>query len=145
MTTPAPTPEAIAEDIVKRVANIEVRSVLWGGVHDQLVREIAAALTSAANVPEGHVMLPGGRVVKVLGTLPMTADGCVATESQDVFVPENGWPARVRWSDEEGWLAECDASGAGDWRCYSVALCYSTREDALAARTTGDGGKGEGR
>ena len=47
------------------------------GAHSRLYNRIASALTAARKAPEGCVIDDKGTVRKVLGTLPITADGCV--------------------------------------------------------------------
>jgi hypothetical protein len=86
--------------------------------------------------PKGHVLTDDGTVRRVLGTLPVTGDGCVATESENVFCADRPHGGRVRWSDEEGWIVEFDDTGAGEWKYSTVALCYSTLSAAEAARPT---------
>lgn len=77
---------------------------------------------------EGCVRLPDGRDVKVLGELPMTADGCVVGNHATLWAadPAETFCMRV---DNIGCtdVAESDSF-------WEVGQLYSTREAAEAAR-----------
>lgn len=66
MSSEPATPRERAKEIVNKWLEEDWKYSL-------LINAIAAALT----VPEGHVRLPSGEDVKVLGELVMTIDGCV--------------------------------------------------------------------
>lgn len=169
-----PTPEEIGE----RIASIAggCTSTHYGHTpKDQCycpscrqVREIAAAVRNAEErgkviaLPEGHVAVrEGGKVVvrKVLGTLPVTADGVVVEKGADVFHPgEPGvlevmrglhdWRDTVKALNESGHATKDDSdlpewigyrsyyehdTGYSEEAAYPLSLCYSTREAAEAA------------
>lgn len=86
---------------------------------DCLIEELASALT----VPANHVRDEHGNDLRVLGTLPKTADGCV--------VAHNNVP-----------VYHCDDTG--QVHCFSYRhvnanrhVWYSSREAALAAKNGG--------
>jgi hypothetical protein len=96
-------------------------------VVEALERRYAAALRAAARVPEGYVR-QGTRDMPLLGTLPVTADGCVAGDCAEVFVTEGeDEPVAEVRLDKSGYTCEVE----GFW---PVEECYSTREAAEAAR-----------
>lgn len=86
----------------------------------------------------------GGKVRRVLGTLPAFADGTLFGGLSDddydtvrVYAvhPANGdvfecYPTPY-WSSLDDWRVDC----AGEDRCVPLSWCYSTRESAEAART----------
>ena len=84
-----------------------------------------------------------GEVRKVLGTLPLTADGCVAEYGRTywcwchvpVFDGTSVGPSSWRIDVVEKTLESCDPCEEyiGDYTKYPPA-CYSTREAAEAAR-----------
>lgn len=88
--------------------------------------------------PKGHVLTDDGKVRKVLGTLPMTAEGWVVGmnaavwskngEKCELFVREHAW-GQVKLIVDTGERVRDE---------YPIAECYSTREAAEAA------GRGEG-
>lgn len=67
------TPERLAE--IKKICACV--PFIDNGVGVQETQQAFHDLINALTVPDGHVRLPSGEDVKVLGTLPMTADGCV--------------------------------------------------------------------
>lgn len=83
---------------------------------------------SEVKVKEGHVRLPDGREPMVLGTLPMTADGCVAGSGARVWGGREDLPPIAR---EVAVVTDCER---GRW---PVEWCYSTREAALNPPTGG--------
>lgn len=90
-------------------------------------------LTSNAEVrpPPGHVLLPDGRCVRVLGELPMTADGCVIGRNARLWLdlPDVTAYCGEVFCDPIVWQAD------GPSACVEPNQCYSTREAALAARS----------
>lgn len=110
-------------DYAMRNPNTEV----FYAVVEALERRCAAALRAAARVPEGYVR-QGTRGMPLLGTLPVTADGCVAGDCAEVFVTEGeDEPVAEVRLDKSGYTCEVE----GFW---PVEECYSTREAAEAAR-----------
>ena len=95
-----------------------------------LARDIATALRDAARVPEGCVRTADGVDRKVLGTLPITADGCVPGLGASVSWPGYGeeyvYDGHVRYSLV--WAASIPVESS-----TPVRDCYSTREAAEAA------------
>lgn len=93
-------------------------------MHAAIVRALQAARTP----PPGHIIDDAGVVRKVMGTLPMTADGCVVGDAAHLWTNNAGEVNALR----------ADAIGAtefgedGDF--YEAAECYSTREAAEAAK-----------
>lgn len=121
--TPEQIAEKISDDLVER----------YGMDLGRLTRAIAAALTAErerARPPQGCVRLPDGRDVKVLGTLPLTKDGCVVGNHAELWI----------W-DCEPIKLRADNIGAtdvhGDDAFYEAGECYSTRAAAEAARGGG--------
>jgi len=100
-----------------------------------LYDEIAKVIRNEATPPPGCVRLPDGRDVKVLGELPMTADGCVfginATAVYSFFPPQSGQVVRVAAQSDPEPCSEC---GADDF--YAARECYSSKEAAEAARSS---------
>ena len=92
-------------------------------------RAIAAAIQAERdrlNPPADHVRLPDGRDVKVLGTLPMTADGYVV-----------GADATIYWSNGAGFIHEMcvdDRLNVTNGMLAIAGDCYSTRAAAESAR-----------
>ena len=86
---------------------------------------------------------PDGKVRKVLGTLPITADGCIAEYGRTywcwcrvpVFDGSSPFPSSWRIDVVEKCLESCDPCEEyiGDYTKYPPA-CFSTREAAEAAR-----------
>jgi hypothetical protein len=112
----------------------EVAFLYSGETYNNALHAFTATLHAAHEkaivIPEGHIMLPGRRVVKVLGTLPMTADGCVVgfLENTCLYEPDDDHPNDPTEVDS--------LNDAADAR-----TCYSTRQAARAAKsptTTGD-------
>jgi hypothetical protein len=92
-------------------------------------RAVLPLLRSALNPPDGCVRLPDGSEPKVLGTLPMTADGCVVGNHANLWANDGEVnPMRLR----------VDNIGCSDWGdgedFWEAGECYSTREAAEAAR-----------
>ena len=85
-------------------------------------RHIAAALT----IPHGHVRDEHGVDRKVLGTLPLTEDGCVCGIGGTIYINSIVQKQVVACEVRDvrfGWLTS--------------PVCYSTREAALAAKVGG--------
>jgi len=86
-----------------------------------LNEESLAALIRAAvaevTPPKGHVLTDDGKVRKVLGTLPLTADGCVVGEDA------------VCWRDKSRSLT-------GEVRQDSLVLCWGVYEMGNGIRTS---------
>lgn len=78
-----------------------------------------------AKVPEGHVRTPDGVDRKVLGTLQITADGCVIGEGADLFC---WWQPQYT---DDGPILEHRHGPSG---VIDPKGCYSTREAAQSAR-----------
>ncbi len=91
-----------------------------------------AELTRRTEVPKGHVKLDDQRVVKVLGTLPMTADGCVLGGSVTVYAHYCG-DILDGYSPKQ----TCRFYDDGSVSWVESSVCYSTRESALAAQAKG--------
>lgn len=90
--------------------------------------EILAIANKPLNPPDGCVRLPDGRDAKVLGTLPITADGCVIGDDCKVFYDGGTVCAELFRSANPG---------ESDWRPFHPHKAYSTREAAEAARKDG--------
>lgn len=132
------TPTERAREIVSNYLKV----MGWAGMEDdhQLVEAIAAALTP----PAGHVVTDDGVTRRYLGTLPLTADGCVMgmgalpwsppelddepQQADDIQITscQNG-------RGELGVATVFFSIGDGIW--YPADKCYSTREAAEAARS----------
>ena len=83
--------------------------------------EVVATLRAKA--PPGHIIDDAGEVRRVLGTLPLTKDGCVVgVESQVWFSAYGGTEilSSIIHDSRKGWLQS--------------PVCYSTREAAEAAK-----------
>jgi len=97
--------------------------------------EVIAELERRMTPPPGCVRLPDGRDVKVLGELPMTADGCVfginAPAVYSFCPPKTGSVVRVAVQADPEPCSEC---GASDF--YAARECYSSIEAAEAARSS---------
>lgn len=110
-----------------------------GATDTKLIRSIARALAAARAVPDGHVRLSDGREPKVLGALPMTADGCVFTEWSEVWHPEYPLPSpvKVHWGmaklGARFYFKSNKNPMVNEWKDVDPSLCYSTREAAEAA------------
>lgn len=78
--------------------------------------------------PPGHILDDKGVVRRVLGTLPVTADGVVVGDCAEVWITEGpDEPIACVHLDKCGY--SCEAEGF-----WPVDECYSTREAAIAAR-----------
>ena len=137
------TPQEIADGIVGmiRVAFLELNenmTVEGLAKHNENMNEavesIAAAIQAERDVrpPKGHVVTDDGVVRKVLGTLPITADGCVIGRRVSVFSVYWSYPgsdvAEVCY-DSELWRVHGPRT-----QSFDASTCYSTREAAEAAK-----------
>lgn len=87
-------------------------------------------------MPTGHVLTHDGVVRKVLGTLPVTADGCVMGEGARMFL-ESG-------AEVEPHIFICHIPADHDYDpSFHIRDCYSTREAASSAQAA-QRGKEEG-
>lgn len=94
---------------------------------DRLVDAIAAALT----VPANHVRDEHGNDMRVLGTLPKTADGVIVGDCATVWITEGpDEPIASVSLDKCGY--SCSIEGF-----WPIEECYSTRAAALAAKNGG--------
>lgn len=98
----------------------------------------AAALKLRGEAAGGIIDCTGPVPVvrKVLGTLPVTADGCVALMPSSVTHPRSKVLGIPVFSDDANkWLGEFDHTGAGEWFYAPLSEClpYSAAE---AARPT---------
>ena len=91
--------------------------------------------------PSGHILTPDGVVRKVLGELPLTADGCVATINGTFYTPPDGDPDGIcgmaAWADGHAPIGKrvgFPVSYIGADRFWNSNDCYSTREAAEAAK-----------
>ena len=92
---------------------------------DRAGREAMAIALRSMLPPPGHIMDETGAVRKVLGTLPMTADGCVVGDGAIVHYPK-GPPNAIRLHPVRPELAASSE--------FLAAIGYSTPEAAEAAR-----------
>lgn len=84
----------------------------------------------AIKAPPGHIIDDQGIVRKVLGTLPLTADGCLfGNDAPTVYAIYNGNVVGAACAAES---YPCDECGNDD--LFIASECYSTPEAALAAR-----------
>lgn len=147
----------------------------FGDKHERIstfvrkVREaISAALLAASRPGEGMIRTHEGKDLRLLGTLPVTADGCVAMPDEcNVYAPgcdEALQPVRsIRFDEDPNTMAErlreCGFQFPGEslpefvavWTDYDrdtgaydefvapLSACYSTPEAASAAKGVGDG------
>lgn len=92
------------------------------------VDAITAALRAAAKVGEGYVRDDKGVERKVLGTLPLTADGCVVGNHTRLWVNDVGCVTSLP-VDNIG----CSERDGADEAFWEAGECYSTPEAAQAA------------
>lgn len=125
------------EEARKVFYSVNLSGLKYQSAATDLVRNIALALDAARKVPEGCVRLPDGRDVKVLGTLPMTADGCVVAPGARVhynFI--EGTETLVVFGTFAGQF-DCGMESNSEWTDVRDSdKCYSTREAAEAERKT---------
>jgi len=100
--------------------------------------EIAAALDAAYRVPEGHVR-EGVTDRKVLGVLPITADGVIVGLGCEVWVrPGEVTSGAWHFNDASFYFLENQVCVRNAWSeegmSATVSSCYSTRAAAEEAR-----------
>lgn len=91
-------------------------------LHDQKLRLVGTGREAKISAPEGHVLTDDGVVRKVLGSLPVTADGCVVGVENDHHCADlwhlDDMPVFVR----------------PEWKSFpGFSKCYSTRTAAESA------------
>jgi hypothetical protein len=101
------------------------------GPHET-TRAITEMVRKHATPPPGCVRTHEGRDVRVLGELPMTADGCVATHSKFLYHPDSGPCYMV----PDGHDRPSAAKVFGGAILVSVSECYSSEQAAEAARSS---------
>jgi hypothetical protein len=133
------------------------REIAWGIVglttaHDdakweRLQDAITTALDAkdaAARPPAGHIMESDGTVRKVLGTLPVTADGAVAAAPARVYEPYTCAELIInKHITTPGFPVIVVMDGVHRVQRYDpipIGCCYSTREAAEAAQRAAGGG-----
>lgn len=148
------TPEEIAESIV--AGGYDCPTPLdWQHQCRWMQDRIAAVIQAERDVrpPNGHVVTDDGVVRKVLGTLPITADGCVVMPGIEVFHPQQDFSFHLevmalhgdeRQDDDYPLPEDCEYmghysyyerdTGYSTYESYDVRACYSTREAAEAAK-----------
>jgi len=106
----------------------------WG--EEMLADLICAKLASALTVPDGHVRLPSGEVVKTIGTPLFTADRCIAFPGAVVWTPDGSDynVAKYRTQPRRRVIIFKD----GSWQVTSympvaVEMCFSSKETAVAS------------
>ena len=123
----------LAADIVYRLhkaaqnENIKIPLVLSDGLY----LDVKAALLAASRPREGFIRTHEGEDLRVLGTLPVTADGCVAGDGAKLWTTEGAEWKVYTFASEDPAPIEFDPS------CGTDEL-YSTREAASAAKGVGD-------
>jgi hypothetical protein len=134
MTTPQPSTRDI--DSAQRAVNAWVSEDELGACRPHLVNEIAQALAQReAEVRAEYAAFADehGKPRKVLGTLPVTADGYVMGFTARIWVNDVG-EVKAGLADMPGWT-ETEESDEAFWPFHE---CYSTRDAALAARKEGE-------
>lgn len=127
------TPKEIAEGIVPMDSDCPT-PLDWARMRNWLVVKIESAIQAErdARPPKGHVLTDDKVVRKVLGTLPITADGCVIGRRVSVFSVYWSYPgsdvAEVCY-DSELWRVHGPRT-----QSFDASTCYSTREAAEAAK-----------
>ncbi len=142
------------EKVAREITNAQSRGMLEShgpGIcsvmnHDAMTTAIASAIRSVATPPEGCVRDDKGVDRKVLGTLPLTADGCVVANGAQVFAigedhGDCGLGGPIRIAHVGNIFAHNDEIMAVDrWpREWPIENVYSTREAALAAHRAASG------
>ena len=94
-------------------------------------RGLADGRKEAANIPTGSIMLPGGRVVKVLGDLPMTVDECVIGRGADLYRNEGGGGGPEPDGTSKVYVQDNTSYPSAHWY---LGAWFSTREAAAAAK-----------
>lgn len=134
MTTPTDADRQAAEKLLVQLRRTTSHSEGAGSINlpiSALLHAIAQAIADARAVRPGHVRLDTGDVVRVLGTLPMTKDGCLLGEGAIVWREATASMTGTVKSErlELAWglygLCGANRTKAGGW--------YSTKEAAEAA------------
>lgn len=95
-------------------------------------RHIAAALT----IPDGHVRLPSGEVVKTIGTPLFTADRCIAFPGAVVWTPDGSDYNVAKYPTQPGRPVIIFKDGSWQVTSYmpvAVEMCFSSKETAVAS------------
>ena len=114
--------------------NYERSAHLWGGTKadafDAGWRAACEAMhkKAQAKAPPGHIIDDQGNVRKVLGTLPVTRDGCVIGDDCKIFIHDEYVNSEV-FRSPRGKVER-------DWMPYMPHKAFSTRAAAEAARGT---------
>jgi len=97
---------------------------------------ITAALVEARKAPEGHVIDDRGVVRNVLGTLPITADGCVVGEgaSPAFWIDGNIIIEGRMGCEPQAYFPDPNVPAMIFSPNAGVKSCYSTSEAAEAAK-----------
>ena len=137
------TDAEIASELVTRICSNyrTVGAAMYDEPRERLCLAITAALAAARAVPDGYVRV-GTTDHRLLGTLPMTADGCVVGDWASVYI---SGPATY---DGRGtartlayvWVPDVNNQGMAIRRGHEAAMCYSSLAAATAARDAGKGG-----
>lgn len=146
------TPEEIARDLMydiksdvpmfdPRVHNHEVKK--WYEDSIKAITSALAAERAQPQVPEGHVMLSDGQVVKVLGRPVETGDGAwvfpgakglyQSSESGEDF---DGWTALTTGHPDHVEHSHFTWIGTDGMGAVVSTSLFSTREAAIAAKGT---------
>lgn len=102
---------------------------------------VSGAIREAMSAFPGHIIDEQGVVRKVLGALPITADGCVVGDGAALFHPNYEKQGVCgTWMSQQGTARFYFARGlVNDWKDVPLRECYSTREAAEAAKEEADG------
>lgn len=132
------TNREIAEQIVRDWCEVYLEMIVdsFGEMSGSAIH-MSDAITAALDAklpPPGHIITDDGTVRKVLGTLPVTADGRVLGDWASVFVHQlNGdIGAGCTRTTTYSWTATTPGRAVN--QPYAANTCYSTREAAEAAR-----------
>ncbi len=125
------TDAEIASELVTRICSNyrTVGAAMYDEPRERLCLAIAAALAAARAVPEGYVRV-GTTDHRLLGTLPMTADGCAIGEACTVWHEDANWETMRRPQFCEREIRRGPAP---------LSRCYSSLAAATAARDAGKG------
>ena len=125
----------LVDDVRKRCNDLLTLPDEWNELEDRIATALTAAVAAEREKWKAFAG-PDGEPRKVLGTLPVTADGCVI-----------GHGARIHgfWNDgKPGWTGfSAVRVDTDDWDRPQCGKFYSTKEaaeSALAAQTTTDAG-----
>lgn len=132
-------PAALEQEVSGNRLQAMLDRIIGDGVKQGLVRLGGADGHTLIAAPEGHILDDKGVVRRVLGTLPVTADGCVVGYGSSVWVAP-GVISQDAWCHESPSISEhsghgllCHIRDLDGFASFSDE-CYSTREAALAAR-----------